>query len=104
MSGEMSSSSAPRDGGSSGATDFVDNHAKENKRGTATNVVANPLAAPPVEDYQAPLAGLFGAASPDGSGSHWLFWLLLVLLLIAAAYIYSRWKKYYERERDHDEE
>jgi prepilin-type N-terminal cleavage/methylation domain-containing protein/prepilin-type processing-associated H-X9-DG protein len=99
----MSSSSAPKDGSSSGATDFVDNHAKEKKRGTATNVVANPLAAPPVEDYQPPLAGLFGAASPDGPKSHWWLWLLLVLLLIAAAYIYSRWKKYYEREeRDED--
>jgi ABC-type polysaccharide/polyol phosphate export permease len=100
----MSSSGAPKNGGSSGATDFVDNNAREKKRGTATNVVANPLAAPPVEDYQAPLARLFGAASPDGPKSHWWLWLLLVLLLIAAAYVYSRWKKYYEREEEHDDD
>jgi hypothetical protein len=99
-----SSSSAPNSAGSNG-TSYVDEvSAKEKKRGTATNVVANPLAAPPVEDYQAPLARLFGAASPDGPKSHWWLWLLLVLLLIAAAYVYSRWKKYYEREEEHDDD
>ena len=98
----MSSSSAPKSQGSNGTTYFVDNNAKEKKRGTATNVVANPLAAPPVEDYQPPLARLFGAAGSDGAKSHWWLWLLLALLIIAAAYVYSRWKKYYESESDRD--
>jgi hypothetical protein len=98
----LSSSSSPENQGSNETTYFVDNNAKEKKRGTATNVVANPLAAPPVEDYQVPLARLFGAAGSDGSHSHWWVWLLLALLLAAAAYVYSRWKKYYESERDED--
>ena len=102
MGTAMSSSSAPKDGSSSGATDFVDNHAKEKKRGTATNVVANPLAAPPVEDYQSPLAKLFGAASPDGHKSHWWLWLLLALLIALAGWVYYRWKKSFEDEREHD--
>ena len=83
-------------------TDFADNSAKEKKRGTATNVVANPLAAPPVEDYQLPLARLFGAASPDGAHSHWWLWLLLALLLGAAVFVYSRLKKYLNSEDERD--
>jgi hypothetical protein len=98
-----SSSSAPNSAGSNG-TSYVDEvSAKEKKRGTATNVVANPLAAPPVEDYQPPLARLFGAASTDGTAkSHWWLWFVLAMLIIAAGYVYSRWKKYNEQE--HDEE
>ncbi len=98
----MSRSSTPRDAGSSSTTDFVDNNAKEKKRGTATNVVANPLAAPPVEDYQSPLVKLFGAASPDGPKSHWWLWLLLLLLIALAAWVYYRWKKSFEDEREHE--
>jgi prepilin-type N-terminal cleavage/methylation domain-containing protein len=98
----LSGSSASKNEGSNETSDFVDNNAKEKKRGTATNVVANPLAAPPVEDYQPPLARLFGAAGSDGPKSHWWLWLLLALLMAAAAYVYSRWKKYNEQE--HDEE
>ncbi len=98
----MSGSGATKSEGSKETSDFVDNSAKEKKRGTATNVVANPLAAPPVEDYQPPLARLFGAANPDGPKSHWWAWLLLALLIIAASYVYSRWKKYYEREQDEE--
>ena len=97
-----SSAGTGRGQASDGTTYFADNNAKEKKRGTATNVVANPLAAPPVEDYQSPLAGLFGAASPDGAKSHWWLWLLLALLLAAVAYVYSRWKKYNESESDRD--
>ena len=98
----ISGSSASKNQGSNGTTYFVDNNAKEKKRGTTTNVVANPLAAPPVEDYQPPLARLFGAASSDRTTSHWWLWLLLALLIIAAAYVYSRWKKYYESENERD--
>jgi len=104
MGGGVSSSSTPQNGGSSGATDFVDHNAKEKKWGTATNVVANPLAAPPVEDYQSPLVKLFGAASPDAPKSHWWLWLLLALLIALAAWVYYRWKKSFEdEERERDE-
>ena len=99
-----SSAGAGRGQASDGTTYFADNSAKEKKRGTATNVVANPLAAPPVEDYQSPLVKLFGAASPDAPKSHWWLWLLLALLIALAAWVYYRWKKSFEdEERERDE-
>jgi len=98
----MSSTRAPETQNSRAASDFADSNAKEKQRGTATNVVANPLAAPPVEDYELPLARLFGAASSDGAKSHWWFWLLLALLLAAGAWMYWRVKKSYERDREED--
>jgi hypothetical protein len=81
---------------------LVENDAKENKRAIATNR-PNPLAAPPVEDYESPLVRLFGSASPGGATSHWWLWLLLALLLAAAAYVYSRWRKY-QREQEEEEQ
>ena len=102
MGSVRSSSGAAATHRANSTTDFADNSAKEKKRGTATNVVANPLAAPPVEDYQLPLARLFGAASPDGGHSHWWLWLLLALLLGAAVFVYSRLKKYLNSEDERD--
>jgi prepilin-type N-terminal cleavage/methylation domain-containing protein/prepilin-type processing-associated H-X9-DG protein len=95
-----SGASAANDTASSQTSPFVENNAKE-KRGTATNL-ANPLAAPPVEDYELPLARLFGAAHSDGPHSHWLLWLLLALVILLAAYVYSRWKKFIERDSRED--
>jgi hypothetical protein len=102
MGNTMSSSRAPEMQNSKATTDFADSSAKEKQRGTATNVVANPLAAPPVEDYELPLTRLFGAAKSDGAKSHWWFWLLLALLLAAGAWMYWRVKKSYERDREED--
>jgi prepilin-type N-terminal cleavage/methylation domain-containing protein len=102
MGNTLSSTRAPAAQNSKPTTDFADNIAKEKQRGTATNVVANPLAAPPVEDYELPLARLFGAASSDGAKSHWWFWLLLALLIAAVAFVYARLKKSYEEEREDD--
>jgi prepilin-type N-terminal cleavage/methylation domain-containing protein/prepilin-type processing-associated H-X9-DG protein len=88
--------------GSNRNSAFVENNAKENKRGPATNI-ANPLAAPPVEDYETPLVRLFGAASPGGGkSSHWWLWLLLALLIAGAVWVYSRLKKYTTEENEED--